>query len=165
MQENYEREILILGIGNILYGDEGVGVHAAQKIEKEYTLPPGVEALDGGTGSFFLVQPMQSSRTVILIDATIDSDPPGTIKRLTPRYTLEYPPTLTAHDIGLKDLLDAFYISGNSPRVILYAVSIGSLGQELGMELSEPIQAILPDICKTVVDDARKIMQERKNLA
>ena len=51
---------------------------------------------------------MQRARKIILIDATLDSNPTGTIRRLTPRFSKDYPRTLTAHDIGLKELLYSF---------------------------------------------------------
>src|SRR4051794_39848458 len=100
-------KVLILGIGNILMGDEGVGVHVINSLEKA-ALPADVDVLDGGTGSFLLLEPMQNAERVILIDATIDGRTAGSIRRLQPKFSTDYPATLTAHDIGLKDLLDAF---------------------------------------------------------
>src|SRR5271167_682605 len=99
-------KLLVLGIGNVLMGDEGVGVHVVRHLEKS-EIPAGVELLDGGTGSFLLLDPMQLARKVILIDATLDENPPGTVRRLSPKFSTDYPRTLAAHDIGLKDLLDA----------------------------------------------------------
>ena len=66
-----KNKVLILGIGNTLMGDEGIGVHVVNSLEKT-ALPDGVELLDGGTGSFLLLEPMQSAEKVVLIDATID---------------------------------------------------------------------------------------------
>src|ERR1035441_10799791 len=86
--------------------DEGIGVHVVRALEK-HTLPAGVECLDGGTGGFILLEPMQNADCVILIDAADDGNPPGTVTRTTPRFSHDYPPTLTAHDISIKDLLDA----------------------------------------------------------
>lgn len=142
-------QILILGIGNLLMGDEGVGVHVARYIlEKE--LPPGVECVDGGTGSFYLLEMMQTAGEVILMDATIDGQAPGTIRRLTPRFSSEYPRTLTAHDIGLKDLMDAFYLLGDVPHVTLFTVSI-TADQLMGMELSPPVAAAVPKVAEKVL--------------
>src|SRR5205085_9924584 len=108
----------------VLMGDEGVGVSVVRELEKT-ALPSGVEILDGGTGSFLLLEPMQSAEKVILIDATIDGEPTGTVRRLRPRFSKDYPRTLTAHDIGLKDLIDTFYLLGkSSPNVTLFAALI-----------------------------------------
>jgi hydrogenase maturation protease len=129
---------LVLGLGNIILGDEGVGVHVVRALEK-HSLPENVECLDGGTGGFILLGPLQSAAYVILIDAAADGNPVGTVTRTTPRFARDYPPTLTAHDIGVKDLLDVFYMQGGAPNVTLYAITIDPR-QSLSMELSEEIQ-------------------------
>jgi len=144
--------VLILGIGNMLMGDEGVGVHVVERLQ-EATLPDGVECLDGGTGSFLLLEPMQQASRVILIDATVDGAPAGTMRRLRPRFSKEYPRTLTAHDIGLKDLLDAFYLLGQPADVTLFAVSIDP-PQDLSVELSPEVNAIVPEVAQWVLAEA-----------
>lgn len=133
MGEN--RKTLVLGLGNVILGDEGVGVHVVRAIEK-HPLPANVECLDGGTGGFILLEPLQNAERIILIDAAADDNPPGTVTRTTPRFSSDYPPTLTAHDIGVKDLLDAFYMQGGARDVILYAITIDP-HQSISMELSE----------------------------
>src|SRR3974377_477693 len=70
-------KLLVLGIGNVLMGDEGLGVHVVRHLEKE-DVPVGVELLDGGTGSFLLLDPIQLARKVILLEATLDAHSPGT---------------------------------------------------------------------------------------
>ncbi|MGA2167263.1 MAG: hydrogenase maturation protease [Terracidiphilus sp.] len=131
---NSGKKTLVLGLGNILMGDEGVGVHVVRALEQR-TLPADVECLDGGTGGFTLLEPLQSAGRVLLVDAAADGNPPGTVTRTTPRFSRDYPPTLTAHDIGVKDLLDVFYIQGGGPEVILYAISIDPR-QPIRMSLS-----------------------------
>ena len=127
----------MLGLGNVLMGDEGVGVHVVRAVEK-HALPANVECLDGGTGGFTLLEPLQEAGRIILIDAAADGNPIGTVTRTTPRFSRDYPPTLTAHDIGVKDLLDVFYIQGGGPDVILYAITIDPQ-QPISMELSDVI--------------------------
>ncbi|RMF57894.1 MAG: hydrogenase maturation protease, partial [Calditrichaeota bacterium] len=112
---------LILGIGNVLMGDEGVGVHAVKYIE-ENGLFENVDVLEGGTGGFHLLEYFQKYDRVILIDATLDENPPGTISMLKPRYSSDYPPNLSAHDIGLKDLIDALYLLEKQPEIVLFTV-------------------------------------------
>ena len=141
--------VLVLGIGNVLMGDEGVGVHVVRLLE-QLGVPQGAELLDGGTGSFLLLDPMQRARKVILIDATLDGNPTGTIRRLTPRFSKDYPRTLTAHDIGLKDLLDTFYLLDHPVDVVLLAISISSF-QEVGLELSPEIAARVPEFAQLVL--------------
>lgn len=143
--------VLVLGIGNVLMGDEGVGVHVVQHLDRT-PLPANIQCLDGGTGSFLLLEPMQQASRVILIDAAIDGNAPGTVRRLTPRFSSDYPTTLTAHDIGLKDLLDAAYLTGDRLDVILFAVSIDP-PQEVETELSPTIAKRMPQIARMVMDE------------
>ncbi|MFI5396943.1 MAG: hydrogenase maturation protease [Candidatus Binatia bacterium] len=143
--------LLVLGIGNILMGDEGVGVEVVQHL-RTLPLPPGVTCLDGGTGGFHLLGPIQQARQVVLVDATIDGAPVGSVRRLRPRYSKDYPRTLTAHDIGLKDLLDAFYLLGDPPEVILFAVSIAPL-QDLRLGLSAALAARVPEIAGQIHEE------------
>lgn len=141
--------ILVLGIGNLLMGDEGVGVQVIRHLEKA-SLPPSVIVLDGGTGSFVLLDPMRLADRIVLVDATIDGNSPGTVRRLTPRFSSEYPRTITAHDVGLKDLLDAFYFLGEPADVVLFAVSIAplqELGTELSPEIAEMVQQEVAESC------------------
>ncbi len=114
---------LVLGLGNVIMGDEGVGVHVVRALEK-LALPPHVECLDGGTGGFILLEPMQDAERIIMVDAAADGNPIGTVTRTVPRFAREYPPTLTAHDIGIKDLLDLFYMLDGGREVTLYAITI-----------------------------------------
>ena len=136
--------VLVLGIGNILMGDEGVGVEVVLKLA-DLPLPPGMTCLDGGTGSLQLLDPMLEAERVVLIDATVDSEPVGTLKRLRPRFSKDYPRRITAHDIGLKDLIDAFYLLGKEPDVTLFTISI-EFPQEVGVGLSGPLRAGVPGI-------------------
>jgi len=114
---------LVLGLGNVIMGDEGVGVHVVRALEKR-ALPSDVECLDGGTGGFILLEPMQDAERIIMIDAAADGNPIGTVTRTVPRFARDYPPTLTAHDIGIKDLLDLFYMLDGGREVTLYAITI-----------------------------------------
>lgn len=125
----------MLGLGNVLMGDEGVGVHVVRALEQR-KLPEGVECLDGGTGGFTLLEPLQSADSILLIDAAADGNAPGTVTRTMPRFSRDYPPTLTAHDVGVKDLLDVFYMQGGGRDVVLYAITIDPR-QPISMSLSE----------------------------
>ncbi|HQU83362.1 MAG TPA: hydrogenase maturation protease [Pyrinomonadaceae bacterium] len=149
--KNDNKKTLILGIGNILMGDEGIGVHVVNSFE-EIALPANVETLDGGTGSFLLLEPMQTAEKVILIDATIDGAETGTVQRLRPRFSKDYPKTLTAHDIGLKDLIDAFYLMGKVPEVTLYAISIPTL-HDLTTEVSDDLKPVIPKVRQMILDE------------
>jgi hydrogenase maturation protease len=141
---------LVLGIGNTLLGDEGVGVAVVDQLTREGGLPSHVDLLDGGTGSLVLLDPMREAGRMILVDATADGQPPGTVRRLEPKFSSEYPASLTAHDIGLRDLLDSFYMLGDEvPQVVLFAVSI-EWPQDMRWGLSPAVEAALPTIAAAV---------------
>lgn len=132
--QSSEKKTLVLGLGNILMGDEGVGVYVVRALEKHH-LPAGVECLDGGTGGFTLLEPLENADRIILVDAASDGNPIGTVTRTTPRFSRDYPRTLTAHDVGMKDLLDMFYIQGGQHEIVLYAITIDPQ-QPIRMNLS-----------------------------
>jgi hydrogenase maturation protease len=123
-------------------GDEGVGVHAAWRLQAQ-PLPPGVTVVDGGTGGFHLLSFLQDHKTVILVDATMDGGLPGTVSLLEPRYASDFPRSLSAHDIGLRDLIESAALLGPLPRMFLVTVSIDTL-QATGTHLSRPVAAALP---------------------
>jgi hydrogenase maturation protease len=142
------RRILVLGIGNLLMGDEGIGVHAVQHLSKS-PLPEGVDVVDGGTGGFHLLSYFEDYPSLIMIDATMDGQPPGTVRTLRPRFASDYPRTLTAHDIGLRDLVETAALLEHSPEVTLITISIAEM-QPMETELSEPIRAAIPEVLRTV---------------
>ncbi len=140
--------LLVLGIGNVLMGDEGAGVHAAWRLQRE-SLPPGVTVVDGGTGGFHLLSYLQDYETVILVDATMDGELPGTVSLLEPRYASDFPRSLSAHDIGLRDLIESAALLGPLPRTFLITVSIDTV-QPTGPQLSAPVEAALPRVTELV---------------
>ncbi|BAU53512.1 hydrogenase maturation protease [Mucilaginibacter gotjawali] len=139
---------LILGIGNYLMGDEGIGVHVARVLEEE-ELPDGVDVLDGGTGGFYLLEYFELYKHVILVDATLDGNAPGTIRLIKPRFAADFPPAMSTHDIGLKDLVSALQVLGKMPEIDLFVVSIESVQQQ-GIELTAKIASVVPDIIKEI---------------
>lgn len=152
---NVSGKVLILGIGNLLLGDEGIGSHVAQFLNNE-ELPEDVECMDGGTGGFVLLESMQMANFVIMVDATIDGRPLGTVTKLKPKFSKDYPITMTAHDIGMKDLLDAFYLMDFTPNVTLFTVSIQEVN-EFSIELSSSLKSNLRNIAGIVLKEAQKL--------
>lgn len=150
------KKLLILGIGNYLMGDEGVGVHFAQRLENE-PLPPGVDVLDGGTGGFHLTHFIEKYPTVILIDATLDDHPNGHIRLLEPRFSKDFPKAMSTHDIGMKDVIEAMLFMDKLPRIYLFAVSIESLQQQQ-VTLTPEIEAVMPELKKQVLALAEKLI-------
>jgi hydrogenase maturation protease len=118
--------VLILGVGNVLMGDEGVGVHVLRALER---LAPqaGVRLLDGGTGGVNLLSEFDGMSAVLLVDATYDGLPPGTITHLQPTRVADLPRGLGAHDFGLKDLFAAAALLGRLPKLHVFTISIATV--------------------------------------
>ncbi len=136
-------------------GDEGIGAFVAQFLEKK-SLPDNVRIIDGGTGGFHLLEEFQNADHVILIDATINNAPPGSWQKLKPKFSKDYPTTLTAHDIGLKDMLDAAQLMGKMPDVLLYAVSIPKpITMQYG--LNPELKSIIPILSQDIINTVKEI--------
>jgi len=139
-----QQRTLVLGVGNLLMGDEGVGVAAIRHLE-EHGFAGQAELVDGGTSGFHLLGLFRNQQHLILIDAATDDKPLGTVSLTRPRYANDFPSTLTAHDIGLKDLLESAALLDYWPEVDLITISIGDLGL-MTMDLSPAVAAALPEV-------------------
>ena len=139
---------LILGVGNLLLKDEGIGIHAIRALENE-NLPPDVSLMDGGTGGLHLISWLQGYDRIIMIDATLDDNPPGTVRLIEPRYASDFPPLMSAHEIGLRDMIEAMSLTDNLPEIRLIVISAADIN-EVGTDLSPEIQAAIPEIVQLV---------------
>ena len=140
--------VLVLGVGNLLMGDEGVGIHVLRRLEQESPLA-GVRLLDGGTGGVNLLVEFDGAREIVMIDATRDGRPAGTITFLQPAFVGELPRGLGAHDFGLKDLFAAAALLGQMPRLHLYTISVEEV-RPMCTELSPDVAAAVSEVVHTV---------------
>ena len=141
---------LILGLGNILLQDEGIGVHALNKMI-EMKWPEHVDLLDGGTGGFVLLSLFQDYNTIVIIDAALSDDPPGTINVIEPKFAKDFPKSLSTHELGLKDMIESAILLGKVPMLHLITCSINPK-QEMNIQLTAGIKERIPKIIKTVQD-------------
>ncbi len=141
-------KILIMGIGNVLLGDEGIGVHVINSLKKK-TFPNYVDIVDGGTGGFHLLSYFHDYPKMIMIDATMDGNPPGTISVLKPKFASDFPTALSAHDIGLRDLIETAIISNGLPEIVLITISIDRI-QNMVMTLSPEVKNSIPGIISLI---------------
>lgn len=152
--------ILILGIGNYLMGDEGVGVHTALRLQG-MGLPENIEIVDGGTGGFHLLQYFEDHDTVILIDATLDGNAPGTIRLIEPRFAQDFPRAMSTHDIGLRDMVSALQWMEKMPHIYLFVVSIETIQQQ-GIELTPAIENAMPQLLEKVQEQALQLLEQKQ---
>ena len=142
-----KNDTLVLGIGNLLLTDEGVGIHVVKRLEEEGF--SGADLMDGGTGGFHLLGFIQSYANVIIVDAALDDYPTGHVRVLYPKYAKDFPKQLSAHEVGLKDLLDASFLMEKMPSIHLVAISIKDF-QDMGMELTPEVQVAIPLAIQTI---------------
>jgi hydrogenase maturation protease len=150
-----EADVLILGVGNVLMGDEGVGVHVVRHLERQPPLP-GVRLLDGGTGGVNLLGEFDGIGSVVLIDATRDGRPAGVVTYLNPGRVADLPRGLGAHDFGLKDLFAASALLGRLPTLHLYTISVETV-RPMCTELSPAVAAAVPVVAALTRDHAARL--------
>jgi hydrogenase maturation protease len=157
---NRTSDTLVLGVGNYLMGDEGLGVHLAQELTTE--IPPGLaDVLDGGTAGFQLMEYIESYPRVILIDAALDHKPAGTIQLIRPKFASDFPKAMSTHEIGLKDLVESLTLLDRLPDVYLFVVSVETI-QPLTVGLSREVSAVLPELKRRILDLCRQPGSEKK---
>lgn len=148
-----------MGVGNYLMGDEGVGVHAVQKL-LSCRLPAYVDVVDGGTGGFHLLEYFEQYRQVILVDATLDGQKAGTIRLIKPKFAADFPKSMSTHDIGLRDMVNSLQLMGKIPDMHLFVVSIEFIQQQ-GVELTDEVDAAMPELLNLVTSLAIKLAPEK----
>lgn len=146
------RRTLVLGIGNTLLGDEGIGVHVVRYLQTQ-SLPPDVDLVDGGTLSFTLAGAIAGAYRLIVIDAAQLEAPPGTVRELVGAEMDHFIRThkgLSVHEVSLLDLLAVSHLTGDLPeqRAII-AVQPRSI--DWSDELSPEVNQALPLICTKVM--------------
>lgn len=148
---------VVLGVGNILLSDEGVGVRAIEKLARDYRLPPEVELFDGGTSAMEMLDDLGHADLLLILDCVRSGQAPGGMVRLADD---EVPALLrlklSPHQVGLSDVLATLVITGESPKsIIIHGVEPASLAT--GMELSPAVAAALPMLVAAVVEDLRAV--------
>ena len=142
-------EILVLGIGNYLMGDEGVGVHFINRINKTQ-FPEDISFIDGGTGGFTLIPYIENHPKVIIVDATIDGKEEGTITLLKPRFSDDFPISLSGHNFGLKDMVEILSMLETMPEIYLYTITILKM-EPMSMNLSPKVDAAIEKVTEQII--------------
>lgn len=137
MSEAYKT--LIIGVGNLLLSDEGVGIHVAQRLIQNYSLPEEILVLDGGTLGLDLLYYLEGIENLLIIDAVLMNKDPGTLMRMADDEVPSYMSfKMSPHHIGIPDMLFAAKLKGlYPPNVVLWGVQPGVV--DLGLDLSEPV--------------------------
>jgi hydrogenase maturation protease len=154
---NERTPLLVLGLGNVLLEDDGVGAAAVSLLLDRFQAPAGVRVLDGGTLGLSLLPYLQSADAVILVDAVRADGAPGTVVRLDGEDVAPAVATrLSPHQVGVADLLDgARWLEQYPRRVVLVGLIPASM--ELAVGLSPLVHASLGTLVEVVVDEARSL--------
>ena len=145
--------VLVLGLGNVVCTDDGAGIAAIHKLLREYDMPEGVLALDGGTLGLSLLPLVDNADQVILVDAIKADGPPGAQVRIEGE---EVAPAvyerLSPHQIGVADLLAGASLLDRYPdRVVVIGVVPESI--DLGVERTPAVEASIPELVDRVVQE------------
>jgi hydrogenase maturation protease len=152
-QQNVENppRIVVIGVGNLLQKDEGVGIHAIRALQ-EISLPPDVKLIDGGT-SPDLIAYTRAGDKMIIIDCAKAGGVKGVIYRFKPEDLAAGKGTLTsAHEMGVVENLNLMSLTGNKPKDIVI-IGIEPAEIDWGMELSNTLRQRLPDLVKLVLKE------------
>jgi len=147
--------VLILGIGNLVMTDDGVGVVVVQRLQREYRLPDYVDIMDGGTLGLDILPRLEGIERLIVVDAVETGGEPGTCARLTGEdIPLALETKISPHQMGLKDLLTVARLMGHAPgEMVLVGVQPACI--EMGTDLTPAVAAQVDTMLAAVMDELR----------
>ncbi|MCX7853970.1 MAG: HyaD/HybD family hydrogenase maturation endopeptidase [Caldilineales bacterium] len=147
--------VLVLGLGNILLGDEGLGVRAVERLQARFHFPEEVQVMDGGVAGLDLLPYLEGVTHLLVVDAVRMGAEPGTLVRLEGEsLPLGLPMKLSVHQVGLHELLLLAHLQEIlPPRVVVWGMEPAAL--EPGLELSPAVEAGLEGLVQAVADELR----------
>ena len=145
-------KVLVLGIGNILLHDEGIGVLAIEELEQRFSFPAGVELVDGGTCGMELRDLLCDLEQLIIIDAMKNGGRPGTAYRLDEEgVPAHFRARISPHQLGISDLLATLTLTDSLPsRLVLFGVEPENLGTGLGLSpvVAMGLERVVAAVCE-----------------
>lgn len=149
--------VLVLGLGNVLLGDDGLGAAALARIERDYVIPPGVRLEDGGTLGLSLLGLIAESERVILVDAIRTDAASGTLVRFEGTDVVDAArDRLSPHQVGVADLLDAARLIDRYPSAVTLLGLVPEV-IELAVERSHAVDAALQKLVDAIVHEVRSL--------
>ncbi len=150
------KRILVLGVGNILLHDEGIGVRVVEELQAQYDFSDNVELFDGGTLGLRLLDPIAQTDHLIVVDAVQNGEPPGTIYRLgvedlNKRITFKN----SLHQLDLVETLAYAEVLGNRPDAVIVGIEPADISP-WGLELTEIVQGRMADLCEQVLKEIQQ---------
>lgn len=151
------QRIVVVGVGNLLMTDEGVGIHILERLQQDYILPPEVEGIDGGTAGLLLPGLVARADFLLILDAVALPKPPGSVVRLTGEaLAARFQIKLSPHQLGVADLLTTLVLLGEEPgEVVVIGVVPDRI--EMGLALSLVVAAAVPEAVAAVAAELARI--------
>jgi hydrogenase maturation protease len=145
--DDYASDVLVLGIGNLLWADEGFGVRCAEVLAEQYELPARVRVMDGGTQGLYLLPYVQQAKRLIVFDAVDYGLEPGTVKLVeddeVPRFMGAK--KMSLHQTGFQEVIAAAVLTEQCPeRMLLIGVQPEEL-EDYGGSLRDVVKARIPE--------------------
>ncbi|MHC1742099.1 MAG: HyaD/HybD family hydrogenase maturation endopeptidase [Syntrophobacteraceae bacterium] len=151
-----KKRILVLGVGNILLHDEGVGVRVIERLQADYDFSENVELMDGGTLGVRLLDPIVQADYVIVVDAVRNGEPPGTLYHLDVDFLAKRVAFKNSlHQADMVETLAYAEMLGKRPDAVIVGVEPEDISP-WGLELTETVADRVPDMCQRVLDEIQK---------
>jgi hydrogenase maturation protease len=156
LQMSPDYKTLVIGVGNLLLSDEGVGIHVAQRLIQGYNLPEDVLVLDGGTLGLDLLYYLEGIENLLMVDAVLMNKEPGTLMRMVDDQVPSYMSfKMSPHHIGIPDMLFAAKLKGlYPPNVVLWGIQPGVV--DIGLDLSEPVAAQVDTLLENILTELQR---------
>ena len=157
LSEEIFMRIVVLGVGNTLLSDEGIGVRAIEQLQQDHDLPPEVVVIDGGTTGMEMLDDLSNADHIIIVDAVRSGKAPAAIVKLVDEQVPVFFKTkLSPHQIGLSDVLATLDFIGEQPGGVT-VIGVEPVSLDTSMSLSPQVEARLPEVVEMVVAELRQL--------
>lgn len=146
--------VAVLGLGNLVHMDDGIGVHAIQRLQRDPRVPVGSVLLDGGTQGLSLLPHISGFPRLLVVDAVDAGEPAGTLMRFEGKSLDGLPGKASVHQLGFADLMIAMKLLGEPPEEVV-VLGVQPLSTEWGAELTPLVQKALSPLLDAVIAQLR----------
>jgi len=146
--------VAVLGLGNLVHSDDGVGVHAIHRLQTDARVPAGVVLLDGGTQGISLIPHISGFPRLLVIDAVDVGEAPGTVVRFEGRALDGLPGKATVHQLGFADLMITMKLLGEAPDEVV-VLGVQPVSTEWSAELTPGVRDAMPSLLDLVIAQLR----------
>lgn len=156
-------QTLVLGLGNLIHGDDGVGVHVIHRLQEDPRVPAEVGLMDGGTLGLSLIPYISSVDRLLVVDAVDAGCSPGTLIRLEGEAALTLPGKPSVHQLGFADLMIAMTLLGDPPHEVI-VIGVQPQSTEWSVELTAPVRDSMDELVAVVIAQLKSWDSRDKNI-